>query len=82
MNKAKLNYFVDLLLLISFLLVAITGILKYPGWFNHLVLPWRTLSKIHDWSGVTIVLLVMVHLFLHWKWIVFMTKKIFLRKEK
>ena len=81
MNKAKLNYFIDLLLAVAFILVAITGILKFPGWFGYLQLPWRTLSKIHDWSGITMAVLVLVHLVLHWNWIVSMTKSFF-RKRK
>ena len=81
MNKAKLNYFVDLLLAIAFLLVSVTGILKFPGWFGHLHLPWRILSKIHDWSGILMALLVLIHLILHWKWIVSMTKMIFRGKK-
>lgn len=80
-NKAKLNHFVDLLLAIAFLLVAITGILKFPGWFGHLRLPWFTLNKIHDWSGIAMAFLVLVHLTLHWRWIVSMTKIIFVGKK-
>ena len=80
MNKAKLNYFVDLLLAVSFLLVVVTGILKFPGWFK-LDLPWRLINNIHDWSGLIMAFLVFVHLILHWKWIVSMTNKIFGRKK-
>jgi hypothetical protein len=82
MNKAKLNYFIDLLLAVAFILVAITGILKFPGWFGYLQLPWRTLSKIHDWSGITMAVLVLVHLVLHWNWIVSMTKSMFKGKKE
>jgi hypothetical protein len=82
MNKAKLNYFVDMLLAVAFVLVAITGILKFPGWFGYLQLPWRTLSKIHDWSGIAMAVLVLIHLILHWNWIVSMTKSIFKGKEE
>ena len=81
MNKAKLNYFVDLLLAISFLLVATTGILKFPGWFGYFQLPWRILNKIHDWSGIAMVALVLIHLILHWRWIVSMTRTIFRGKK-
>ena len=81
MNKAKVNYFVDILLAIVFLIVTITGILKFPGWFGHLRLPWRFLSLVHDWSGIIMAALVLVHLILHWNWIVSMTKAIFRRKK-
>ena len=82
MNKAKLNYFVDLLLAVSFFLVTVTGILKFPGWFNYLNLPWRTVNKIHDLSGLSMAILVLIHLVLHWSWIVSMTKSIFKYKKQ
>jgi len=41
----------------------------------------KTLSTIHDWSGIVMVLLVLVHLILHWDWIVCETKNIFSKKE-
>jgi hypothetical protein len=81
MNKAKLNYFVDILLMVAFLLVVVTGILKFPGWFGYLHLPWRSLNKIHDWSGIAMAVLVLIHIILHWSWIVSMTKRIFRGKK-
>ena len=86
MERAKLNYYIDVGLAISFVLVACTGIIKFPKLLpglgiSYQSLPMRTLSIIHDWSGVIMTLLVLVHLILHWKWIVAMTKSIFRRKE-
>ncbi len=86
MNKAKANYIVDVLLCISFLLVAITGILKlkivmdYLGW-NWNTAPVPTLSTIHDWSGVIMTILVVIHIALNWKWLVCMTKAIFGKED-
>ena len=37
----------------------------------------HTWIDIHDWVAVAIVVLVMVHVILHWKWIVRMTKSLF-----
>ena len=34
---------------------------------------WITL---HDWVGVALVVVVLLHLVLHWHWIVYMTKKL------
>jgi cytochrome b subunit of formate dehydrogenase len=87
MNRSKLNYWVDIGLLITFLLSAITGIFKFPMWTNFFgfifqIIPHRLLSKIHDWSGLVMVLLVLVHLIMHWRWIVAMTKNIFKRGNK
>jgi hypothetical protein len=30
---------------------------------------------LHDWTAVALVVLVILHLILHWKWIWYMTKK-------
>jgi len=41
----------------------------------------NTWIDLHDWTSVAIVVLVFLHLILHWKWIIFMTKKAFSFKE-
>jgi len=79
MNKAKANYIVDILLCISFLFVGITGIIKVRAVMDFLGLSWSTapmptLSTIHDWFGVIMVILVFIHIILNWKWLVCMTK--------
>ena len=76
-NKTKMNYWIDIGLLITFLLVTITGIMKWPGLgvsrlFENI--PWREMSLIHDWSGLIMAILVLVHIVLHWNWIIAMTK--------
>ena len=86
MNRGKLNYFIDMGLAITFLLSFITGIFKFPNltkYFNivYRTIPAHNLNKIHDWSGLIMGILVFVHLALHWKWIVVMTKNLFKRKK-
>ncbi len=76
MKKIWVNYFIDVLLGIAFLLCGITGILKLPILFN-VIRPSLVMSKIHDISGVMMVILVFIHLVLHWKWIVVMTRRLF-----
>jgi hypothetical protein len=82
MQRATLNYIVDLGLLISFLCVAVTGIIKMPGLMQNLgisymAIPFNVITPLHDMSGVAMALLVLVHLVLHWGWIVGMTKSFF-----
>ena len=82
MNKAITKYWVDVGLLISFLLTGLTGIFKFPGVREHLaslykLIPRAKMSSIHDWSGIVLVILVGIHLILNWQWIVTMTKNIF-----
>ena len=77
MNKLKLNYWIDVGLLISFLIVAITGIIKFPGWGLYRIIGFSGISKWHDLAGIALTTLVLIHLVLHWKWIVNTTKCIF-----
>ena len=88
MNKAKLNYWIDIGLAISFFICFITGLIKWPGLIKligvsiYKVLHVRNISMLHDWSGLIMGLLVLIHLALHWKWIVCMTKDMVFRKKK
>ena len=82
MDKTKAKYFVDIGLIISFLLVTLTGIFKFRGIRESLTglyeaIPRATMSGIHDWSGVAMAVLVLVHLILNWDWIKSVTKDIF-----
>lgn len=82
MQKATLNYIVDLGLFLSFLAVAATGILKISLVARSINgLPFNVITPLHDISGVVLVLLALVHLVLHWDWIVCMTKGFFSRKK-
>ena len=42
----------------------------------------HTWIDIHDWVAVALVVLVVVHVILHWKWIVRMAKSLFKVKPK
>ena len=80
MEKNKINWLVDIGLFISFILVAITGIIKFPGLLSALGIdygdiPISGLSRLHDWSGIAMTVLVVIHLAQHWSWIVVTTKR-------
>jgi hypothetical protein len=34
-----------------------------------------TWIDLHDWTAVALLVMVIIHLILHWKWIVYMTRK-------
>lgn len=53
--------------------IADTG--TFLSWTRH---QW---IDFHDWTAVALVVLVILHLILHWKWIVFTTKKAFSFKQ-
>jgi|WetSurMetagenome_2_1015567.scaffolds.fasta_scaffold620451_2 hypothetical protein len=88
MKKWLKNYVLFVLMFILGLFQAITGLLLWwviPGggfqggkgqdtgsiilWDRH---TWITL---HNWMAVALLVLVICHVILHWKWITFMTKK-------
>lgn len=88
MNRTKLNYWIDVGLAISFLISFITGLIKWPGAVNvigvsvYRALNIRKISMLHDRSGLVMSILVIVHIVLHWKWIVAVTKSFFKKDKK
>jgi hypothetical protein len=85
MVNQKIDYFVDLFLGITFLVVAFSGFIMY-------FVPWGSESiilgisrgnwpKIHAISSFTMVGLVFLHLALHFKWIGSMTKSFFVKNN-
>jgi len=82
MDRAHIDYWIDVGLLVSFLGVAITGIIKLKSIAASLGITYGTpiftsLSRLHDWSGVIMAILVIVHLILHHEWISTVSKQIF-----
>ena len=89
MNKTKINYFVDFIGLVAFLVVATTGFWRWlflpSGGVGRGVDPSivdfrRTLILWHDWGSVVLTIVIILHFVLHWKWIVCMTKTFFGKK--
>jgi len=87
-NKNTWKYIVDIGLLISGLLVIITGIIKFKSFLaifgaslNYAEMPMRMLAKMHDWSGLAMTILVIIHLILNWDWIIATTKNFFEKDE-
>ena len=83
MNRTILNYWIDVGLALSFFICFFTGLVKWPGLVKiigtsaYQVLHVRNISNLHDWSGLIMGLLVLIHLALHWRWIVCVTKRMF-----
>lgn len=87
MKKSTVNYVLDGLIGLAFLLSALSGVLLWlggsggyqggrnPG-FETVILGidrWAW-SDLHVWSSVVMVAGVLLHLVLHWQWIVCVTK--------
>ena len=86
MNKPKLNYVIDFAAFISFIATALSGLaikffmpsgVKQGGLQEFLGIQKGAWSEIHDWSGILLIVFAIIHLILHWDWIVCMTRNIF-----
>ena len=91
MEKTKINYFVDLLMLIFFVINSITGLIiffflptgvKRGGYQVFLGIIKQNWVDIHNWSGILLILTIVIHLIIHWNWIVGMTKSLTQKKNK
>lgn len=89
-NKFKAKYINDLILLVSFLVTAATGLLIFfflppgegkgihselLGWGRH---DW---GAIHDWAGIVMIITTFLHIIFHWKVFACQTKNFF-KEEK
>jgi hypothetical protein len=86
-SQTRNNWFVDAALLITAIGASISGVYflfftsgGYQGGRNPyygivLLFERATWSDIHTWTGVFMILVLMIHLPLHWKWVVNMTKR-------
>ncbi|WP_220681374.1 DUF4405 domain-containing protein [Methanofollis formosanus] len=78
MERRDSLYCIDMGMVIAFLLCGVTGILKWPGlvgvpgWGCH---GFGTMTLIHDWSGLALCVLALVHVAMHWRWLAAMTRK-------
>jgi len=76
MADPKFNYFISILMIITFLFVVITSwIIGDDG-------GTRVINKIHHEAGIVLLVLIGLHILLHIKFIVAMTKEIFTKKIK
>ena len=80
MNKAKRNYYVDVVIGIAFLVTALSALvfLVPLNWIDFststtptvLGVDFGVWQLLHKWGGIAMLVGVVVHLLLHWKWIV------------
>ena len=86
-SKAKMNLALDSVMAVAFLQSALSGLVIYlvPGGYQGGANPYYGLevlwlghhqwSLLHTWGSLVMSAAVLVHLVLHWKWIVAMLKK-------
>lgn len=93
MNKARLNYVLDAVIGLAFLLSGATGVAfllmgsggyqggRSAGYATALLgLSRGTWSDLHTLGSLVMIAGIVVHVALHWKWIVCMTKKVLPRR--
>lgn len=93
LNKARINYYVDIIIGISFIMVALSGMILFfagsggyqggrnPRYAQEVLGVSRLLWKdLHNWGGIVMLGGVFLHLVLHWKWMVCMTRNLFKRR--
>ncbi len=85
MNKATRNYRVDVVIGFAFLVTAISALafLVPLNWIDFsasttptvLGVNYGVWQLLHKWGGIAMLVGVALHLMLHWRWILTMTKK-------
>ena len=79
MRKATLNYAVNVLMLALSLVITLSWVLLwfvFPRGFYPSREIWLV---IHKYFGLTLTLLVLLHLALHWRWLMRMTRQVLRR---
>ena len=86
---AKFNVALDLVVAISFLVCALSGVYllfapsggfqggNNPGWDPNFLFSRTTWDLIHTWSGVVVTAAAAVHFAIHWRWVKNVTRKFF-----
>jgi cytochrome b subunit of formate dehydrogenase len=88
MSRTKLNYLLDAVIAFAFILSAMSGVVflfagsgGYQGGRNPdfrtemLGISREVWSDLHTWVSLVMIAGVVIHLVLHWNWIVCMTKR-------
>lgn len=86
MKRNKINYWINLLMLLAFLVTSISGIIiwlriEYFYCQNIIGLTKFQLREIHLWGSLLLLILVSLHLLIHWDWMVRMTKNMIFKKK-
>jgi hypothetical protein len=74
------RYLVGIGILISFLVCFLTGVIKVPDIYKLLGMTYKSpvmvsMTQLHDWSGVILGVLAILHIVVHRRWFIAMTKK-------
>ena len=87
MRRKLINYLINIILLIIFLIVGTIGIIIFPDLlkifgFNINLLPKVQLYKYHHWLGLLLLIFSSIHIDIYWKIFTTSLKKIILKSKK
>ncbi|MEM5812847.1 MAG: DUF4405 domain-containing protein [Candidatus Aenigmatarchaeota archaeon] len=85
MEKEKINYLIDVLMIIALIVVATSGIILYfrDIGFRGESFFWirrHEIRDVHNYFGFIFIILMITHIVIHFRWIVNMSKKMFKNK--
>jgi len=92
MPSIKANFWGGLLLLISFIVTAITGLINFffipfkqpgagqGGAFEFLTITKNTWMDIHNWAGIIMIVLALIHIISYWKVLMALGRNVFRKK--
>jgi len=81
MRRAWVHYGVDLLLFLTGMVLAVSSLLVWvvlPRGYNA---PWLLWIAIHQWSGFALLVESLLHVALHRRWLLAMTRRAFTRSR-
>ena len=76
-KSAWLNYGIDILMLLTGITLVVSSVLVWvviPKGYNPSWLLW---IAIHKWSGFALMVEALLHLLLHGRWVIAMTRRLF-----
>ena len=88
MDQIKRNYWTDFVMFVLVAITTITGLVLFfilpsgrrSGLQTFLDIAKETWVDVHTWVGLIFIIVAVIHLILHWKWIITMTKNLFKKK--
>jgi len=85
-KKTYFNYFIDVLMVAAILIVAVTGVIKLPWLLDFFSIdltkmPFEEISLVHDIAGLVITFLIILHIVLHFKWFIVITKNMWKKRQ-
>ncbi|NMC52741.1 MAG: DUF4405 domain-containing protein [Chloroflexi bacterium] len=82
----QFNIWLDFVLAVSFLLTAVSGVallaitgIPVPEIASGILLSQTAWDMIHTWASIVMTITAIVHLAIHWRWVVNVSRKILLR---